>query len=205
MAPLVFATLLGVAPSVTSARFHGRNKRNALHRESGKGGVPNAIVEEEEEEEVEQSGGGKTGKPLAGELGNVTTAMVSEKNDSSPETLDEEKTLVVVDEETKSAKQRRGGEVNDRNSDNFDAERLSSSLPKGAVDAASVMAEHLVTDGEDGSSELEIDEDDEPECVTVGPCLRCEQLELDAEYCKETGRRQEVSGEKCNEICVCEV
>lgn len=175
---------------MTSARFRGRNKRKALHRESTKGGGPDAIVEaEEEEEEVEQS----EGKEKTGELESATTATVSEKKDLLPETLEEEKeTLMVVEKKTKSAKQRREGEVDDRNSDGFDAGRLSG----GTIAAASVMAEHLVTDGQEGLSEFEVDDDDDPECVTAGPCLRCEQLELDADYCKETGRRQEVNGEK---------
>lgn len=192
-----------------SARFRGPKKRHTLHNGSGKGDDPNTTVEAGEKEgaEVKQSGGkGKTGKPFAGERESATTAT---KKDSPPETPEEEETLAAVDEETKSAvkevtklarenraKQRREGEVYDRNDDDFDAGRLSGGVADGAIAAASVMAEHLVTDVQEGLSELDVDTDDDAECVPVGPCLRCEQLELDAEYCKETGRRQEVSREK---------
>lgn len=62
-----------------------------------------------------------------------------------------------------------------------------------AVDAEAlgVLSEHRGTD-ENNSKEAEAE--GSKECTETGPCVWCGSDELELEYCKETGRRQEVSG-----------
>lgn len=67
----------------------------------------------------------------------------------------------------------------------------------GGAAAVGVLSEHRGTnehgdvevsegDGEAGEGEAET------ECLETGPCVWCERSEMQLEYCKETGRRQEV-------------
>ena len=60
-----------------------------------------------------------------------------------------------------------------------------------ATAGAGALAESRVTDAQESTG---LDGEEDVECFAFGPCERCEEPTLDAEYCKETGRRQEVGG-----------
>lgn len=167
-----------------------------------------------EREGVEEGSRGRGGGDLSKETGHGEGKGTGIAKADGPSTVQER-----LQTRFKRKRQQRQMGRGDDNTDADDNETASESGDKNAIDgglrsrdqndrddgAKSKSGRQIVDDENQGPvgalgalvERREIDEHEdvrqEPtECVATGPCVWCAASEMEVEYCKETGRRQEV-------------